>query len=451
MRSDPIQHVIVLMFENRSFDHMLGAIAGDLGFDGLDDANPPSNVDREGVTYSQARGASLTVRNDPKHDLLDVLNQLGNGGQNAGFVKDYEKAYPGSSHQDRQEIMLCHTDLVALHDLARDFMVCDRWFASVPGPTWPNRFFAHSGTSLGHVLMPDGIFDPNLHWYDQTTIYDRLNEANKPWRIYYGDIPQSLLLIHQLAPQNVANYWPMSSFFEDVAGDPSQFPAYSFIEPTYYGSGANDDHPTHNVMGGEQLLAQVYNALRANEALWASSLLVVLFDEHGGFYDHVSPPPATPPDDNVSEFAFNRFGVRIPSLLISPYVALGHDSTVFDHTSVLRYLADKWELGPLGDRTANANSIGKLIGTELRTDTIRALGPAGPLPTPEAPPTPTPELNSHQSALLAVAKLVEAAEGVAFSDLKSAIGNTEMKLDGDADSAVASVEAFLSRARAGSD
>jgi len=93
-----------------------------------------------------------------------------------------------------------------LHALAKNFAVCDRWFSSLPGPTWPNRFFVHSGTSLGRVSMPNGILDANLHWYDQTTLYDRLDEKNIPWRIYYGDVPQSLLLVHQLEPENALGY-----------------------------------------------------------------------------------------------------------------------------------------------------------------------------------------------------------------------------------------------------
>src|SRR5262249_12997732 len=143
---------------------------------------------------------------------------------------------------------------------------------------------------------------------DQPTIFDRLNERNVSWAVYHGDTPLSLLLTHQWEPRNVACYRPMRHFFTDAAGPADEFPAFSFIEPAYLDPGANDDHPAHDVLAGEALIASVYNALRANEALWASSLLVVLFDEHGGFYDHVAPPVAVPPDHHQEEYSFDQLG-----------------------------------------------------------------------------------------------------------------------------------------------
>jgi hypothetical protein len=157
--------------------------------------------------------------------------------------------------------------------------------------------------------MPEGVMNANLHWYNQTTLYDRLNEKERSWKIYFGDIAQSWVLVNQWAPRNMINYHHMQRFFEDAAGPEPKFPSYVFIEPTYNPPGANDDHPCHNVLDGERLIAEVY-AIRANEELWRSSLLVVLYDEHGGYYDHVSPPPAVPPDHHQEEFAFNRLGVR---------------------------------------------------------------------------------------------------------------------------------------------
>src|SRR5262249_49794071 len=158
--------------------------------------------------------------------------------------------------------------------------VCDAWHSSVPGPTWTNRFFIHSGTSLGRVKMPEGIFHTNLHWYDQDTLYDRLNDRGRPWRIYAGDFPQSLLLTHQLSPVNAARYRKLYLFRKDAAGPPERFPAFSFIEPHYFSEDEDDDHPPSDLLPGERLIADVYNALRANLPLWNSSLLLVLFDEH---------------------------------------------------------------------------------------------------------------------------------------------------------------------------
>src|SRR5205823_389998 len=143
----------------------------------------------------------------------------------------------------------------------------DHWYASVPGPTWTNRFFVHSGTSRGRVIMPEGPLDIHKHVnvYTQETLYDRLNTRNIDWRIYRGDIPQSLLLSHQQGSlANLRRYARMVRFFDDAKLPAKKFPQFAFIEPAYMGSGQNDDHPAIDVMKGQQLIADVYNALRKN-------------------------------------------------------------------------------------------------------------------------------------------------------------------------------------------
>jgi hypothetical protein len=168
------------------------------------------------------------------------------------------------------------------------------------------------------------------------------------------------------------------------------------IEPDYNGITENDDHPPHDIMKAQKLLADVYNAIRSNESLWESTLLVVLYDEHGGFYDHVETPPAVPPDDHHEEYTFDRFGVRVPAVLVSPWVKQGLNSTLFDHTSVLKYLIDKWNLGSLGRRTAQANSIGPLVQADaLRTDTVDWIE----LSADELRP-PSPDLEEDAAAYL---------------------------------------------------
>ena len=119
------------------------------------------------------------------------------------------------------------------------------------------------------------------------------------------------------------------------------------------GGEENDQHPPADVRNGEQLIADVYNAIRANDALWKSTLLIVTCDEHGGFYDHVTPPPTVAPDNHTAEWSFDQLGVRVPAILISPWVKREVIKTVFDHTSLLRYICDKWNLPPLGLRTAS--------------------------------------------------------------------------------------------------
>jgi phospholipase C len=415
MPTDPIKHVVVLMLENHSFDQMLGALQEEFpDLEGVDPANPGTNED-DGTTYSQAVTTATTVQNDPMHELANVLHQLEDN--NANFVLDYSQAYPATTTDERQQIMGYYAPgaLPALHELARHFTICDHWYSSVPGPTWANRFFVHSGTSLGRVQMPEGVSDSILHpglytGYDQDTIYDRLNEQGIRWRIYHGDIPQSLVLSHQRTIQNARCYELMSAFFTDVAGPEADFPSYSFIEPSYYSPGQNDDHPPHTTLRAQALLGNIYNAIRQNEPLWNSTLLVVLYDEHGGFYDHVSPPAAVPPDDHtLPTFGFDRLGVRVPALLVSPWVERQIIKTEFDHTSLLKYLTEKWNLGPLTERVAAAQSFASAI---LTTDQPRTNTPAS-VPLPAAVPeammaTGTSEpLNGHQSALVGFSEQLE--------------------------------------------
>jgi phospholipase C len=417
-RTDPIEHVIVLMLENRSFDHAIGALQAVMPvLNGIPPNMPPrTNVDVAGTPYPQEPTTATRTTHDLPHETHEVLLQI--TGQNSGFVRAYEFVYPASTPAERQEVMNYYDigRLPALHALAQSFLVCDGWHASVPGPTWANRFFVNSGTSIGRVKMPDGIFHPNLHWYDQDTIYDRLNDQRVSWKIYAGDIPQSLLLVHQLLPGNAARYRPLPDFFDDTKGSAAAFPAFTFIEPHYFGTDQNDDHPPSDVLAGERLIAQVYNAIRANDALWGSSLLVVLFDEHGGFYDHVEPPPAIPPDDHHEEYTFDRLGPRVPAVLVSPWVDPGVLHGRFDHTSLLRYVSGKWALRSLGKRAESAPSFGSAIRTTglPRNDTParidvqipaapRAKGSraaAGPAPGAAA-------LNANQRALIAFSQYLE--------------------------------------------
>lgn len=420
LRRDPIKHVVVLMFENHSFDQMLGCYKPiHPALEGVDASH--RNLDSTSRVYQQAESRDLVVSPDPKHELPNVLNQIANG--SAGFVRDYESSFPATTVADRARIVgyYPHGFLPALHALADRFMICDHWFSSVPGPTWTNRFFVHSGTSKGFVTMPEGVSDAG-HFlrYDQDTIFDRLSDQNLSWRVYFGDVPQSLVLRHQLRPRNARHYRLMSRFFEDARSE-RRFPAYAFIEPNYFKGEQNDDHPPHSAVRAQRLLARVYNALRANSDLWKSTLLVVLYDEHGGFYDHVSPPAAVPPDTHTDEYSFDRLGVRVPALLISPWIDNSFDRTTFDHTSLLRYLIDKWGLEPLTERVSAANSLASLIGTtgRPRDDTPETV-PVPPLierMALEARPLSAPEdvtaeeleepLNDYQRSLLAFTEYLE--------------------------------------------
>jgi len=376
--ADPIEHVVLLMLENRSFDQTLGSLSSvypnDL--DGIPQTPPPYfNKDASGTVYEQLPTGELQMALDPDHDNGPVLEQIAGGNQ--GFIKDFIRKYPRSTPAQRRQIMGYYEfpSLPALHTLGDNFVVCDRWFSSLPGPTWPNRFFALSGTSRGQVKMPDGIWHPDIDgFFNQTqdTIFDRLNEAGKEWTIYHYDMACSWVLVHQRRLENLARYKTMGFFFDDVAN--GVLPPFTFLEPKYNGQDQNDDHPPHNIMKGEKLIADVYNALRTSPQ-WEKTLLVVLFDEHGGFYDHVTPPKAVPPDEFVGQYAFNQFGVRVPAILVSPWLARGVAHNEFDHTSLLKYLIEKWGLKSLTKRVDAAASIADAMHflPAPRRDTVRSI------------------------------------------------------------------------------
>ncbi len=409
------------MLENSSFDRMMGVLPN---ADGVDPANIHTNPDFPGgQQIPQAETTSRTMGIDPQHELDDSIRQM--DGPCLGFVESFARHNPTSSPAARAGVMAYYPDgfLPVLHGLAREFAVCNRWFSSVPGPTWPNRLFVHSGTSLGHTDMPAGIFHPHLHNYDQPTVFQRLSEKGISWRIYFGDVPQSLLLLRQW---EYASQYHQMNRFETELEDEGTLPQYTFIEPHYFGAEQDDQHPPSDVLRGEALIARVYNKLRANPALWRKTLLVILYDEHGGFYDHVEPPAATPPDSYTQDFSFDRYGPRVPAVLISPWIDRGQVlNDIFDHTSLLRYLTDKWDLGPLGNRTATANSFARYlqIRTEARTDTPASM----PMPVLLTNPD-TPALNTNQQALVGFTRFLETQIADLASELGHDIEETELEI-----------------------
>lgn len=423
-----IKHVIYLMLENHSFDQMLGSFKSLYpDVDGVDPANLRTCVDKDGRAFTQAETDEVQTASDPKHEFVNVKTQLQDG--NGGFLKDFSTTYPGSTAEDRQQIMGYYGlgKLPALHALAKEFTICDRWFSSLPGPTWPNRFFALSGTSNGEIEMPSGAQQANPLWYlhqTQDTIFDRLNEAKKKWKVYFYDFPNSWLLLRQLEPQNAIHYHHIDDFFNADSRDAASFPDFVFIEPKYFGQDQNDDHPPHNVMKAEKLVADVYNSIRSNPELWESSLFIVAFDEHGGFYDHVVPPAAVPPDGKTAKYAFNQYGIRVPALLISPWVGRRVEHTVFDHTSVLKFLSLKWNLAKLTDRSDQANSLDvTLTESQPRKDTIPFIRVPYSDLIPPRPDLEKQDSNSHQKSIEAFsAFLAQRFEAPAVREAQKLVG-----------------------------
>jgi phospholipase C len=459
---DPIEHVIVLMLENRSFDQMLGDFQRQYPtLDGIAPGSPPRSEMVDGHAYEQQPTSVHRASADPNHELASVLRQIGAPVATRGFdcrrafllrlflavclavwswivwawrwargrlqrpvmraefrppyeshfVAEYIRSFPASTTAQRNEIMgyFPIETLPALHQLAENFTICDRWFASVPGPTWVNRFFVHTGTSRGVARMPNDFCDfTGFALYDQRTIYDELNARDKTWRIYFHDIAQTLVLARQWQSQNRPNYAHIDRFEADVAGPVTNFPAFVFIEPQYAGDEPNDDHAPYDVMAGEALIARVYNAIRCNDALWQSTLLIIAFDEHGGYYDHVEPPGAPPPDRCTLEYTFDRLGVRVPVVLVSPWVPAGvfpdNKSVHFDHTSIGRYLCDKWGLQPLGERMRQAHGVGEALRLN-DPPRLDALPRIAPVPAGQAGGVTMP--NENQVALDLLSKYLD--------------------------------------------
>jgi phospholipase C len=338
---DRLKHVVVLMMENRSFDHMLGGLrAQNPRINGL--TGNESNPDTTGAIVKVAPNAKFQgqVEHDPDHHFPGVDLQIFGGQPPApgrvanmqGFVKSYFTQDTGVDGSHAVMNYFPPSKLPILTTLATEYALFNGWFASIPGPTICNRAFAHYGTSFGHVGMEMVyLLDPI------PSVYERLISANQTAKIYYYDPPSSTMEVVNLLQHQPKIFGTYSQFVGDCQG--GTLPAYSFIEPNYTdhpgpGGGeilASDQHPDHNVQEGERFIAMVYNAIRTNKALWETTALLVVYDEHGGFYDHVVPPACTPggyiagPDKTGTgaPFAFDRLGVRVPAVLVSPYIPRG--------------------------------------------------------------------------------------------------------------------------------
>jgi phospholipase C len=381
---EKIEHFIVLMMENRSFDHLLGY---------LDHPDPTyAGVGRR-ANNPTTRNARYAIYPGPDHSHRGVLEQMlgttdlpsyPNDRYQAtmgGFAANYERLAPGRGNK----VMRCFDPQMVpvISTLAREFAVCDHWFCSVPGETWPNRDFLHAGTSFGHVDIHRAPI-----WSNPPTIFRLLDTVRRRWRIYHEGIAQ-IFLYSQLftASDRRGNH---RQLIADIQGD--RLPAYAFVEPDYGLPGAgNSQHPSQassreEFVNGEQFIANIYNALRATPAVFAKTAFILTYDEHGGFYDHVAPPRALQPDTRVHEdgtykFGFRILGPRVPAVVVSPWIEAGTvDHTERDHSCVgetirKRFLANVTP--PLNDRAEGAD-LGRLFTrsrarTTAEMPAIRAL------------------------------------------------------------------------------
>jgi phospholipase C len=330
-----IDTIVVLCMENRSFDHYLGSRLLDEGLkvDGLtgDESNPAP----DGSLVSSYRMDQFTTQDIPH--TWEACHAQWNSGKNDGFVAQH-------AGPNQRDVMGYHVrqQLPAMYQLADAFSVCDRWHASVMGPTWPNRFFLHGGTSNGKQTN-----SPILGF---KSIWHLLDEADVSAENYFHDVPWAATAFGKLTHNS-----HVENFFEKARA--GKLPHYSLIDPQFFGAGANDDHPDHDPQLGQALIASIYAAL-AQSPQWNRCLFVVTYDEHGGFYDHVAPPKA-PGESNA---AFQQLGFRVPAIVAGPSVRRGATvSTLLDHVSILSTLTRRFELPSLNARVANTRDLGSCL------------------------------------------------------------------------------------------
>jgi phospholipase C len=361
-RPDPagITTLVVVMMENRSYDHYLGAriLLEGLPGDGL--VAGMSNPDPDGERIEIYRETGFCVP-DPPHSWSMSRVQF-NEGANDGFVR----AYRQSQGEVPPYVMGYFTrqELPITWGIADAYASCDRWFSSILGPTWPNRMYLHSGQSGG--LMQNVL--PEQGGIDWRSVHHQLSDAGVPWAYYYQDLPFVPLWKGVELEGTIRRF--SSDFFDNAAA--GALPPVCFVEPAFT---ANDDHPPHHPILGQAFLGSVYAALAASPQ-WNHCMMVVTYDEAGGFFDHVPPPLAT---DDRADLGFDQLGFRVPTVVAGPYVKPGHVSSVVrDHASVLAHIDRMFDLEPLTARSAAAEDLSEL----LDLDRLAALDPAPPVALP---------------------------------------------------------------------
>jgi phospholipase C len=384
-----LKHIVVLMMENRSFDHMLGGLKKtNARVNGLmgNETNPDPNGNP--VQVQPKAEYQDQLNKDPDHHFPGTDLQIFGGRQGSGrvanmqgFVKSYFTQTNDAALAEQIMYYFTPDKLPVLSTLAQEFALFNNWFSSIPGPTICNRAFAHYGTSFGQVGM-------NVFYIgkDIESIYGRMIDAGRTAKIYYYDQKSSTMEIVNLLQHQPEVFGTFSQFITDC--NSGRLPDYSFIEPAYNdhpgpGGGqilASDQHPTHNVQEGERFIGTIYNAIRNNDALWASTALLVVYDEHGGLYDHVVPPACLPGDFTAQAgdtntgmpFSFDRLGVRVPAILISPYVRKGTivDGRVFEHACIPNTITEFFLNGDAKrtNREAKSETFLDLLSDNLRDD-----------------------------------------------------------------------------------
>lgn len=343
--SEKIKHVIVLMLEDRSYDHLFGYLKGEK-YEKYGCSKLP-----EAKHLSQAKYVTRFI---PGHEPEDVQLQLEfclNGSNKTAF-ECYQESYilkiqklwaedsfplkPDTDEMNDGTSVFKEPEkqIPIISTLAKEFALCTSWFCSIRGPTWPNRYFSHSGTN-------DGLWS-NRGYNHAKTLFNSLNENGKSWRVYFHDIMESTLCKQMWTAALANNVRRFSRFEQDVRND--NLTDYVLLEPKYYGPNSNDQHPPSNVTNGEELILNVYRIMYENMHVFEKSILVITYDEHGGFYDHAKPP--------------DQLGPRIVTILVSPNIdAATILPEVYEHSSLLKSILQLFHIEENLGRTSQCASV----------------------------------------------------------------------------------------------
>ena len=358
-----IETIVVLMLENRSFDHMLGYLKLDAHREDIDGLTP-GLANSDGSSRYEIHHLTSTEfhdNQDPCHSGSCVAQQLTD--HNGGFVKNYVETHPDDP--DRGLVMGYYNggDLPVYDHLASEFAVCDRWFSSVAGATWPNRLYALAGRANRSKDNP-----PHYPWYNLQSFVRHLDRRKISWG-WYGDgyyIGQHVITL-RFADGNYrwgGNFAEMDDFYNQASA--GMLPSVCWIDPIFIdlasAPAANDDHPPGDVRHGQELVLKIYHALTRGPQ-WGKMMFVIVYDEHGGLYDHVAPITVEDNDPN-----FRGTGVRVPALVISPWVSRAHtEHTAFDHASLVKTILVRFcrrtdgSIPDMGKRVTAANHLGSLL------------------------------------------------------------------------------------------
>jgi phospholipase C len=352
----PIDHILVLMQENRSFDHYFAQLNLD-------------NVDRARRTMSNPDPTGgPPIHPFHKHDYCEVADlnhgwngthREWNGGAMDGFTAQ-NAVEPDPSGSRTMGFYTKH-DLPFYYKLYRTFAMSDRHFCAVLGPTFPNRHFLLTASAFGHI---SNDFPTVATEFSQLTIFDLLDQAGVSWKIYQSDI--AFGIIYAYVREHMEHVRPIAEYYSDAAG--GTLPQVAYIDPDFLDGGENDEHPPSNAQVGQAFVASVIGAF-VESPNWPRGALFVTYDEHGGYWDHVPPPPACVPDDippalapGDVQAAYDRYGIRVPFLAVSPFSRKHYVShTTTDQTAILRFIETRFDLPALTRRDANASPLLELF------------------------------------------------------------------------------------------